>query len=186
MYSLTNSLEHIIKGCIAGKNASREMLYKMYSGKIWGICLRYARNYDEAKDIMQESFIKIFGKISQYEGRGHFEGWLRRITVNTALVEFRKKRYLNIESVDTSDINTDTYDNIEFNITASELLEIVKELPQQYRLVFNLYAIEGYSHKEIGELLGISEGTSKSNLSRARDILQRKVTVLFKSGIKLG
>lgn len=183
---MTDNLEHIIKGCIAGKSDAREMLYKMYSGKMWVVCLRYARNYDEAKDILQDGFIKIFDKISQFESRGHFEGWMRRIMINTALAEFRKHRYLNIDSVYTSEIDEDTVEHIECSITADELLEMIKELPPQYKMVFNFYAIEGYTHKEIAEMLGISEGTSKSNLSRARDILKKKVGAMYESGIKLG
>lgn len=183
---MTDSLEHIINGCIAGKSASREMLYRMYSSKMWGVCLRYARDKDEAKDILQDGFIKAFEKINQFEGRGHFEGWLRKIMINTALAEYRKKRYLNIESVYSSNKDEESFERIEGDIAADELLEIIKELPSQYKLVFNLYAIEGYSHKEIADLLSISEGTSKSNLSRARDILQKKVSAVYKSGIKLG
>jgi RNA polymerase sigma factor (sigma-70 family) len=183
---LTDSLEHIIKGCKEGKSASKEMLYKMFSSRMWGICLRYSRDKDEAKDIMQDGFIKAFDKIGQYEGRGHFEGWLRKIMINTALAEYRKKRYLNIETVYSSERDEETFEHIECNITAAELMDIIKELPSQYKLVFNLYAIEGYSHKEIGDLLGISEGTSKSNLSRARDILKKKVQATYSTGIKLG
>jgi RNA polymerase sigma factor (sigma-70 family) len=183
---LTDSLEHIIDGCKDGKSSSKEMLYKMFSKKMWGVCLRYARDTDEAKDILQDGFIKAFEKIKQYEGRGHFEGWLRKIMVNTALAEYRKKRYLNLEAAYTSNTDEESFEHIECNMAADELLEIIKELPSQYKLVFNMYAIEGYSHKEIAELIGISEGTSKSNLSRARDILKKKVSAIYKSGIKLG
>lgn len=153
---------------------------------MWGVCLRYAKDKDEAKDILQDGFIKAFEKISQFEGRGHFEGWLRKIMVNTALAEYRKKRYLNIESAFSLDKDEESFEHIECDIAAAELLEIIKELPSQYKLVFNLFAIEGYSHKEISDLLGISEGTSKSNLSRARDILKKKVSANYKTGIKLG
>jgi RNA polymerase sigma factor (sigma-70 family) len=182
---LADSLENIIKGCIAGKSLSKEMLYRMYANKMWGVCLRYAKDKDEAKDILQDGFIKVFDKISQFEGRGHFEGWLRKIMINTALAEYRKKRYLNFESDLSKDID-DGSEHIECDIAVEELLDIIKELPSQYKLVFNLYAIEGYSHKEISKMLGISEGTSKSNLSRARDILKKKVTAIYKTGIKLG
>jgi len=183
---LTDNLENIIKGCIAGKSTSRELLYKMFANKMWGVCLRYAKDYDEAKDILQEGFIKAFEKIEQFEGRGHFEGWLRKIMVNTALAEYRKKRYLHLETEHASNNSDESFEHIECNIAAAELLEIIQELPSQYKLVFNLFAIEGYSHKEIAELLKISEGTSKSNLSRARNILQKKVVSVYKSGIKLG
>jgi RNA polymerase sigma factor (sigma-70 family) len=183
---LTDSLENIIKGCIGSKSASREMLYRMFANKMWAVCLRYTRDKDEAKDILQEGFIKVFEKIKQYEGRGHFEGWLRRIMINTALAEYRKKRYLNIETAYSANKDEESFEHIESDIAAEELLEIINELPSQYKLVFNLHAIEGYSHKEISELLSIEEGTSKSNLSRARDILKRKVTAIHKTAIKLG
>jgi RNA polymerase sigma factor (sigma-70 family) len=183
---LTDSLEHIIKGCVAGKRDAQEALYRMYSGKMWAVCQRYARNYDEAKDILHDGFMKIFDKIAQFEGRGHFEGWIRRVMVNTALNEYRKQRYLNIDAQYSSVKDEATFDNIECNISAEELMNLIKELPPQYKTVFNLFAIEGYSHKEISELLGISEGTSKSNLSRARSILQKNVATLYESQIKLG
>jgi RNA polymerase sigma factor (sigma-70 family) len=183
---LTDSLEHIIEGCKVGKSVSREMLYKMFSNRMWGICLRYARDKDEAKDILQDGFIKAFEKINQFEGRGHFEGWLRRIMINTALAEYRKRRHLYVESVHYSGSDEEGFEHIECDIAAEELLEIIKELPSQYKLVFNLYAIEGYSHKEISVLLGISEGTSKSNLSRARDILKKRVTTIHRTGLKFG
>jgi RNA polymerase sigma factor (sigma-70 family) len=183
---LADSLEHIIKGCIAGKNASRELLYKQFAGKLWGVCLRYAADYDQAKDVLQDGFVKIFEKISQYEGRGNFEGWMRRIMVNTALAEFRKHRHLSIEAMQKNEYEQEADGNLDCNLTAEELLEVIKELPPQYKMVFNLYAIEGYNHKEIGEMLGISEGTSKSNLSRAREILKTKVKLKFEHGVKIG
>jgi RNA polymerase sigma factor (sigma-70 family) len=183
---LTDSLEHIIKGCVAGKKEAQEALYRMFSGKMWAVCLRYARNYDEAKDVLQDGFIKIFDKINQFEGRGHFEGWIRKIMVNTALNEFRKQRYLSIDTQYSAVKDEETSEHIECNISADELMNMIKELPPQYKTVFNLFAIEGYSHKEISEMLGISEGTSKSNLSRARSILQKNVATLYESQIKLG
>jgi RNA polymerase sigma factor (sigma-70 family) len=183
---LTDELGNIIKGCIAGKNTSREMLYKLYSGKMWVVCLRYARDYDQAKDILQDGFVKVFEKISQFEGRGHFEGWLRKIMVNTALSEYRKHRYLTFEANSPIPTDDEADDNVECDISAQELMEIINELPPQYKMVFNLYAIEGYSHKEIAEELNISEGTSKSNLSRARDILKKKIVTQFGNEIKIG
>jgi RNA polymerase sigma-70 factor (ECF subfamily) len=183
---LADNIENIIKDCIEGKNSAREKLYNLYAGKMWPVCLRYSRNQDEAKDIMQEGFIKIFEKIGQYEGRGHFEGWLRRIIINTALSEYRKQHFLHSESDNMQDKNEKGVESIEANISATELLELIKELPPQYQMVFNLYAIEGYSHKEIAEMLEIAEGTSKSNLSRARDILQNKVNVYYQTYLKLG
>jgi RNA polymerase sigma factor (sigma-70 family) len=183
---LTDDLGQIIKGCVAGKNASREMLYKLYSGKMWAVCLRYAKDYDQAKDILQDGFVKVFDKISQFEGRGHFEGWLRRVIVNTALSEYRKQRHLTFEANNPIPVEEESDDNVECDISAQELMEIIKELPPQYKMVFNLYAIEGYSHKEIAETLNISEGTSKSNLSRARDILKKRIVAQYGNTIKIG
>ena len=183
---MTDSLEHIIKGCISGSNVSREKLYQLYAGKMWAICLRYSKDYDQAKDVLQDGFLKIFDKITQYEGRGHFEGWMRKIIVNTAIAEYRKKRYLSIETMNQASYDSEVHENIECNISAEELMKIILELPPQYKLVFNLYAIEGYTHKEIADMLNISEGTSKSNLSRARDILQNKVNAIYPEGVKIG
>jgi RNA polymerase sigma-70 factor (ECF subfamily) len=153
---------------------------------MWAICLRYARDYDQAKDILQDGFVKVFEKISQFEGRGHFEGWLRRIMVNTALTEYRKQRHLTFEANNAIPNEDMAEDNVECDISAQELMEIINELPPQYKMVFNLYAIEGFSHKEIAESLGISEGTSKSNLSRARDILKKKIAAKYGDVIKIG
>jgi RNA polymerase sigma factor (sigma-70 family) len=183
---LKDSIQNIIKDCVAGKNSAREKLYNLYKGKMWTVCLRYARDQDEAKDIMQEGFIKIFEKIKQYEGRGHFEGWIRRIMINTALSEYRKHHLLHSESENFSQKNEGVSEHIESDISAQELLELIKELPPQYQMVFNLFAIEGYAHKEIAELLRISEGTSKSNLSRAREILKNKIKTNQNLYIKLG
>jgi RNA polymerase sigma factor (sigma-70 family) len=153
---------------------------------MWAICLRYTKDHDQAKDVLQDGFMKIFDKIAQFEGRGNFEGWMRKVIVNTAIAEYRKQRYLSIETMHISTYESEVFDNIESNISADELMNIVQELPPQYKLVFNMYAIEGYAHKEIAELLGITEGTSKSNLSRARDILQRKINNMYPSRVKIG
>jgi RNA polymerase sigma-70 factor (ECF subfamily) len=183
---LAESLEDIIKSCIAGKSSAREKLYNMLSGKMWAVCLRYAPTRDDAKDILQEGFIKVFENIGQFEGRGNFEGWVRRIMINTALSEYRRRNYLQIESEYKAERDNRTIELTESNISANELLEMIQELPPQYRMVFNLYAIEGFSHKEIAQMLNIAEGSSKSNLSRARDILQKKVEMQYKIHVNLG
>ena len=147
---------------------------------MFGICIRYAGNYDDAQDIVHDGFIKIYLKIGQFRFEGSFEGWMRRIMVNTALEKFRLQcQIINIneftkevDTVDTSDFSSE--------ISARELIKFVQELSPRYRMVFNLYAIEGYSHKEISDMMDISEGTSKSNLSRARSILQEKVRKYFR------
>lgn len=142
---------------------------------MYGLCLRYAKDHDEASDILQEGFIKVFCNLKSYGSKGSFEGWIRRIMINVALERFRKNNYLyTVEEIAPykDQIN---YDEIESIIAENELLKIINELSPKYRMVFNLYAIEGYSHSEISKILNISEGTSKSNLSRARVILQEKI-----------
>jgi RNA polymerase sigma-70 factor (ECF subfamily) len=147
---------------------------------MFGICIRYAGNYDDAQDIVHDGFIKIYLKIGQFRFEGSFEGWMRRIMVNTALEKFRMQcQIININEF-TKEVDTVDTTDISSEISAMELVKFVQELSPRYRMVFNLYAIEGYSHKEISGMLDISEGTSKSNLSRARSILQEKVRKYFR------
>lgn len=170
------NLEDIIKKCKKNNRASQTNLYKMFADKMFGVCLYYSKDYTEAQDILQDGFIKCFEKISQYKGDGSFEGWLRKIFVNTALEKFRKKKLLfTVDDDNSNTLNHLEPVEIEGDVNAKDLLEIIKSLTPQYRIVFNLYSIEGYSHKEISKKLGISVGTSKSNLARARKILQEKV-----------
>jgi RNA polymerase sigma-70 factor (ECF subfamily) len=172
--------DKIIEGCRKGKSRYQEELYKLLAPKMYGLCLKYAGDKDDAKDIMQDGFIKVFQKIEQYDGRGSFEGWVRRILINTALEKYRSQVTLSRldEKMNVPDEGVES--NIYEKLSAEDLLGLVQQLTPQYRMVFNLYAIEGYNHKEISELLGISEGTSKSNLSRARLILQERVNELYK------
>lgn len=166
----------IIKACLKGDRKSQKILYQIYADKMFGVCLRYANDEDEAKDILQDGFIKVFLNLKQFNNNGSFEGWIRRIIVNTALERFRDKNYLfavNMEN--TYEVGEKEYDHILSELSANDLLKLIQELSPQYRTVFNLYAIEGYSHKEICQKLNIKEGTSKSNLSRAREILKEKV-----------
>lgn len=147
----------------------------MFSSKLYPVCLRYTKNTEDAKDVMQEGFIKILQKIEQYKGFGSFEGWLKRIMINCALEKYRNMHYVN-EYDDAYNHKESLIDSsVTDKLTEEELLSLIQELPTKYRLVFNMYAIEGYNHKEIAEILNISEGTSKSNLSRARGILQKKL-----------
>ncbi len=172
---MNEQIDDIIKGCIAGKRDSQRKLYELFRRKMFGICLRYSKDYTEAEDIVQDGFIKVFEKISQFEFKGSFEGWIRRIMVNTALERFRKIVHLFPVTDITEYDRSVSYEHVIDLISSKDLLKLIQELPAQYKLVFNMYAIEGYSHKEIGEMLGISEGTSKSNLSRGRQILQKKI-----------
>ena len=167
------SLDELIKKCIKKNSKAQEQLYTRYASTLFSVSLKYARNYTEAEDILQDGFIIIFDKISQYKHKGSFEGWLKRIVINTALQRYRKQRVFNIvneEQIEQEDVLVDEED-----VSLQFLLKIVQELPDRYRLVFNLYALDGYSHKEIASMLEISEGTSKSNLARARMILKQKV-----------
>ncbi len=181
MYKLNN----IIKACLKGESRAQAQLYEMYAGKLYALCLRYTNNEDEAKDILQEGFIKIFDKLQQYKNKGSLEGWMRKIIVNTALEKIRREnRFILMEDETMIENEQHKYEHILEEIGEKELLEMIQELSVQYRMVFNLYAIEGYSHKEISKKLNISEGTSKSNLSRARELLKRKIEARYK--IKLG
>jgi RNA polymerase sigma-70 factor (ECF subfamily) len=147
----------------------------MFSSRMFGLCLQYADNYDDAKDILQEGFIKVFLKLKQYDARGSFEGWVRRIMINTALERYRSQTHL--YPLTEHDLRKDemVYEEVFEKLSALDLVRLMQELPPRYRMVFNLYAIEGYTHKEVSEMLGITVGTSKSNLSRARQILQGKL-----------
>ena len=178
---MITNLEEIIKGCVAGKEEAQSALYKKFSAKMYAVCLRYSGNEEDAKDILQEGFIKVFQKIKQYKGTGSFEGWIRRIIVNTALLKYRDKHFLHTIADDEKSVAHEYGENILDSLSVQDLLSMVKELSPQYRTVFNLFAIEGYSHKEISELLNISEGTSKSNLARARGILQQKIKKVYRT-----
>jgi RNA polymerase sigma factor (sigma-70 family) len=179
-----SDIKKIIKGCLDGNRRDQELLYRRHSAKLYAACLQYSGNDEEARDILQEGFIKIFENLQNYKHEGSFEGWIRRIVVNTALEKYRSRHNLfRVDDIDTISEPEAEPDNEDYSgLQAVDLLYIIRELPPKYRMVFNLYAIEGYSHREIGTMLNISEGTSKSNLSRARIILQRRVGAL--TGIK--
>ena len=151
----------------------QEELYRRFSPRMYAVCLRYAGNSEEAEDILQEGFIKIFKKLGSFRSEGSFEGWIRRIFVNTAIEHFRRKRYL--QPVTEKEENTleGSYLSVLDNLAERDILELIQQLSPGYRTVFNMYVVEGYTHKEIGDMLGISEGTSKSQLSRAKVILQQ-------------
>ncbi len=165
----------LINGCIEGNRRMQEELYRRFSPRMYAVCLRYAGNTEEAEDILQEGFIKIFKKLDSFRNEGSFEGWIRRIFVNTAIEHFRRKRYL--QPVTEKEENTleGNYLSVLDNLAERDIMELVQQLSPGYRTVFNMYVVEGYTHKEIGDMLGISEGTSKSQLSRAKVILQDMV-----------
>jgi RNA polymerase sigma factor (sigma-70 family) len=165
--------DELIKGCVSRDRSAQKRLYDTYSSKMYGICYRYVRDPAEAEDILIVAFTRIFEKISQFKSEGSFEGWIRRIIVNEALTHIRRNRSMYLETdLDQVDREPD-YDKLQDHLEEEDLLKMIQELPTGYRIVFNLYAIEGYSHKEIANQLGISENTSKSQLSRARTYLQK-------------
>ncbi len=167
------SLDKLINDCKNKDAKAQEQLYKLYSSKLFAVCLKYSRNYVEAQDNLQDGFIIVFDKINQFNFKGSFEGWLKRVMVNNVLQQYRNVSFLEL-------VNDDIPDQVELelddeSISLDYLLKIIQELPDRYRLVFNLYVIDGYSHKEIAEMLEITTGTTKSNLARARMILKEKI-----------
>ena len=176
--------QEIIKGGARHERKAQRLLYEKYSRLLMGVCMRYAGDKAEAEDILQDSFLKIFFNIKDYSGTGSFIGWLRKVAVNTAITHYHKhlKFRYHIEIEEYVSVETGITSFEEDFFTSDELYKVLNELPTGYRMVFNLYAIEGYSHKEIGDMMNISEGTSKSNLSRARTILQKRVGLL--TGVK--
>lgn len=166
--------EEIVEGCIKQNAIAQKQLYDKFAKKMMGVCLRYCDNKYEGEDVLQNGFISVFENIKSYKGTGSLEGWVRRIIINTALTNIRRTKNLKynveIESVEYGIMDTNYSAD---NFAVKELLKIIQTLPVGFRTVFNLHAIEGYSHKEIGEMMGITEGTSKSQFSRAKAHLQK-------------
>lgn len=153
----------------------QEELYRRFSPRMYAVCLRYAGNTEEAEDILQEGFLKVFKKMDSFRSEGSFEGWMRRIFVNTAIEHFRRKRYLLPVTEREENTIEGKYLSVLDDLAARDIMALVQELSPGYRTVFNMYVVEGFTHKEIADILGISEGTSKSQLSRAKVILQDMV-----------
>ncbi|MDB5256327.1 MAG: Sigma-70 region 2 [Chitinophagaceae bacterium] len=168
----------IIKGCKKSESSSQQVLYNLYKQKMYGVCLRYISDKDEAKDVLQDGFVKVFQNFAQYKGDGSLEGWIRRVIVNTALTYLRKKKKIVFEPLTTdeqlSDSNSQEQSTAlsEIDFTEEELLATINLLPDDFKIVFNLFCLENYSHKEISELIKINENTSRSRLNRARHLLQ--------------
>ncbi len=172
------SEDMLIKGCIEWDRSAQNRLYKLYSAKMFAVCFKYSSSREEAEDTFHEGFMKVFENIKNFKKEGSFEGWIRRIMVNSALEKYRKKsRLVVLVSIDDNhvDLNNHFVDDILGKIEANDLMHLIQKLPPQYKMVFNLYEFEGLKHKEIADKLGISEGASKSNLSRARGILQKAI-----------
>ena len=167
------SLKELVDKCKKGDRKAQEQLYRQYSNILFGICLKYSRNKTEAEDSLHDSFMTIFEKIGQYKSKGSFEGWIKRITINTVLQKYRKEEYLKVVS-DNVEEEVEV-ESVYSDIGLQTLLKYIQELPNKYRITFNLYVLDGYSHKEISSILGTSTGTSKSNLARARMILKEKI-----------
>lgn len=175
-----DTLENLIKQCQEKNRKAQEEIYLQFSPILFSICLRYADNYEDAQDVFQEGFVLIFNKIDQFRFEGSFEGWMKRIMVNLSLEKIKKNNRVSFEDYENQYIQEDEEEHQQ-DYDYQEILENVQNLPPQYKQVFNLYVFEEYSHQEIAELLCISIGTSKSNLSRARNILKRN---LLKAVIK--
>lgn len=176
-------IEQIIQGCLKGDRISQKALFDRYSGKMLAVCSRYSRHLMEAEDLLQDGFIKVFTNLEQYKFEGPFEQWIRRIMINNAIKNCHRKSFQNEYSV--GDELPETFEDPEAidSMSERELLGMINELPDGYRMVFNLYAIEGYSHKEISESLKIEESTSRSQLVKARKVLQDKLLKLQKTTI---
>ena len=183
------SEKKIIRGLKAGKRNAYNLLYKQYAAMMLGMCVRYCRNREEAEDVLQEGFIKVFTYIGKFRGEGSFEGWIRRIMINTAINSYQKnQKYSNqqnfedLESVGELLEKTDENAQGEALYSRRELEEAIKTLPEGYKIVFNLFAIEGYSHKDISEMLEISENTSKTQLFKARKFIIRQLNEIKNKG----
>lgn len=167
--------QELIQGCLREEAHCQKELFQRYSGRMLAVCLRYARHRLEAEDILQEGFIKVFNNIGSFKSKGSFEGWIRRIIVNTALKNYQRKHFTN-EQIAVEHFPDVPQQPVAYaQLGEQELLAMIARLPEGYRVVFNLYAIEGYSHKEIAETLGIRESTSRSQLVKARKMLQAQL-----------
>jgi RNA polymerase sigma factor (sigma-70 family) len=174
-----HTLDQLIKGCKEGQRKMQEELYKLFAAKMLGVCMRYANDKMEGEDMLQNGFIKVFQKINDYRGEGSFEGWMRRIMVHTSIEYFRKHhKMMQMVELDEQSHEPSVDAMATSNLGVNELMKLIQQLSAGYRLVFNLYAIEGYSHKEISIIMGITEGASKSQLSRARNILKEQILMM--------
>lgn len=174
-------LEQLISECKKKCPKAQEQLYLLFAKKFFGVCLKYSNNYADAQDNLQDGVIIIFKKLEQYSGKGSFEGWAKRILINNALQKFKGVRFMEIVDDNIADIELEINEE---QISLDYLMQIIHELPDQYRIVFSLYVLDEYSHKEISEMLNISTGTTKSNLFRARMILKEKIEKI--TAIKYG
>ena len=180
---MAEKLDILLKECKRGKSGSQEKLYRRFASAMYGLCLQYASDEEDAQDILQDGFIKVFAKLDQVKNPAALPGWIRRVMINTALERYRSQVILQRVDELREEPQVDSGNEALDRISCDELVALIQTLSPRYRMVFNLYAIEGYSHQEISEELGISVGTSKSNLSRARGILQEKIRSVYGSAI---
>ncbi|MFZ5973213.1 MAG: RNA polymerase sigma factor [Bacteroidota bacterium] len=174
--------QHVIDGCKRNDRHAQRFVYEHFSAKMYALCCRYVKDKMEAEDVLVTAFAKVFDRIQQFKAEGSFEGWIRRIIVNESLTYLRRNKSMYVETdVEEADREPD-YAQLNNELEAEDLRKLIAELPTGYRIVFNLYAIDGFSHQEIAEQLGITESTSKSQLSRARTLLQKKLVEL-ESGV---
>ena len=177
------TLEELISNCKKQDLKAQEELYKKFSGILFTVCLKYSPNYHEAEDNLQDAFLIIFQRIEQFKNKGSFEGWMKRVAINTVLQKYRKKKTFHLSNEEQ--IEEEEVVEVENNqVPLDFLLKIVQELPDRYQLVFTMYVLDDYSHKEIADSVGISVGTSKSNLARARGILKIKIEDYYKVKLK--
>ncbi len=182
-----DSLTNLIERCSKGNRSAQKELYNRFAPTMFNSCLRYSSSHEEAEDSLQEGFIKVFDYLHQFRFNGSFEGWIRKIMVNTCLQKLRSKNYMHaVVDIDSIQINETITEDIISQIGTKELLMMIQQLPPAYRTVFNLYVFEGMKHREIAKELAISEGTSKSNLFDARAILQKLVAKSMKVATEKG
>ena len=180
---MAETLDILLRDCKRGKRGSQEELYRRFSSAMYGLCLQYSSSEEDAQDILQDGFIKVFAKLEQVKNPAALPGWIRRVIINTALEKYRSQVLLQRVDEVKEEIGELPGNEAFEDLTCEELVGLIQTLTPRYRMVFNLYAIEGYSHQEISDKLGISTGTSKSNLSRARAILQEKIKTMYGSAI---
>jgi RNA polymerase sigma-70 factor (ECF subfamily) len=178
--------DQLVRGCVLKNEAAQKAVFDLYAGKMLGVCMRYARNNADAEDMLQDAFIKVFDKIKQFKGEGSFEGWIRKIVVNTALKKYTLIRY-DKEIIGHEGVDAEHFFSTEqvaySHLSEKELLQLINKLPDGYRFVFNMYVIEGYSHDEIATMLGIQSGTSRSQLAKARMLLQKQILQIQKQAV---
>ncbi|HRY33916.1 MAG TPA: RNA polymerase sigma factor [Bacteroidales bacterium] len=185
--------EKMIRGCLDGKRRAQSQLYQRFAQTMFGVCLRYSRNREEAEDLLQEGFIKVFQHIANYKGTGSFEGWIRRIMVNTAINHFHatvKQQWVHVEDIEKVGISQEEEQyspqgEEAYAVSPETVMQLIQKMPDGYRMVLNLYVFEGYQHKEIANMLGVSENTSKSQLSKGRKYLKQLINKLLDKEYKI-